>query len=82
MKMKKSSITVERYEVGDWYVDVVSRNKLREAWLSHKDYGVSKLMFGIPVREAGRPAMFYNQFLDIVMANIEKYISDYESEVF
>ena len=80
--MKKSKTTIERYEDGSFCVDIVSHDGIREAWLSHSDYGVSELMFGIPVREDGRPSMFYNEFLRIVEANLQKHEEDYAEEYF
>lgn len=82
--MKKAEkVTLERYDAGDgFFVDVVSKDGVREAWLSHDSVGISALMFGIPVRQEGRPAMFYNEFLRIVEANLAKYKDDYMHEYF
>lgn len=80
--MKKASNTIERYKDGYFNIDIVSKDNLREAWLSHDDYGVSVMMFGIPVRQDGHPAMFYNEFLRIVEANLQKHEEDYMSEYF
>ena len=81
--MKKAeNVTVERYTDGDFCVDIVSHDGIREAWLSHDSVGVFVLMFGIPVRQDGRPAMFYNEFLRIVEANLQRKEEDYMSEYF
>lgn len=34
------------FEDGEWFVDIVKGPNGLEAWLQHKDYGISELMFG------------------------------------
>lgn len=45
MKQIKDKIT--RYIDEDYLIDVVEKDTEFEAWLQHKDYGVSMLMFGV-----------------------------------
>ena len=51
--MRLTTTSVTRYEDGDYLIDIVEDNELFEAWLSHKDYGISTLMFGVPKRQDG-----------------------------
>lgn len=50
--MKKVATTTTRYEDGEFYVDIVRIHTkyglIYEAWLSHKEYGVSMLMYSLP----------------------------------
>lgn len=80
-RLQKTRDTVERFRDGSFIIDIVSHDGTREAWLQHKDCGVSVMMFGIPVRQPGRPAMFYNEFLRMVEDSLtqheQMYVEDY-----
>lgn len=78
--MKEStSISVMRYISGDYYIDIVTNNETetREAWLQHKNYGISELMFGLEVK-----AVSPQRFIEIVEENLEQYKEDYADEYF
>lgn len=79
---KINSVSLNAYKDGDFTVFVRDHNGLREAWLLHEDYGTAEYMFGLPIRQEGRPAMFYNQFLSIVEANLKEYEREYAERHF
>lgn len=77
--MKKSEIKVTRYEQDGFYIDIVKLTENYgtneyEAWLQHKDYGISKLMFGCMSGSI-------EQFLNIVDDNLNEQIEFYYHEV-
>lgn len=73
MKMKKTNTKIERYKHGNYLVDIVhEKDGTNSAWLQHKDFGISSLMF-----EMNEPI---NIFLDIVEKNLENYIRNYQNE--
>lgn len=45
--MRKTNIKVTRYQHGDFWIDIIDYpDGLHEAFLSHKEFGVSRMMFG------------------------------------
>lgn len=71
--MKKTDIEITRYEHGEFWVDIVHEpDGYYSAWLTHKDYGVSSMMFG-----ADEPL---DSFITMVEANLDCYIEDYRKE--
>lgn len=72
--MKKvNSVNITRYASGKFYVDIVETATMWEAWLGHKRYGVSELMFGIQKKDADR-----DLFELIVSDNLPAYKWDFE----
>lgn len=69
--MEKTNIKIVRYEYGSFWIDVVEQNGEYEAWLTHKDYGVSDLMFGLN-KEIGM-----KHFLSVVESIVDKFIKSY-----
>lgn len=74
--MRKTNTKIERYEHGDFYIDIVHEaDGTYSAWLQHKDYGVSSMMF-----RTGDPHEPLELFLDVVEANLEDYIKIYRDD--
>ena len=48
-EMKQTDVKITRFEVGEFNIDIVESADAYEAWLSHKDYGISSLIFGLPL---------------------------------
>ena len=64
--MKTANFTTVTYDIGGgFYVDIVSKNNLYEAWIYHEDYGQKELMFGCPKEQQS-----YSEFVEIVYGNI------------
>lgn len=72
MKLTKM-YKVRVYEHGDFIVEIVSRKDYHEAWLRHKDYGVSTCSYGT-VTTLG-------EFLELVLATLDEDIEAYKKEV-
>lgn len=70
--MKRSDITVEVYEIGSWVIYIEEDNKNYSAYLRHNAYGVTDFMFGGPKYQSTK-----EEFLEIVEANLGKYINYY-----
>ena len=80
--MRLTTTSVTRYEDGDYLIDIVEDNELFEAWLSHKDYGISTLMFGVPKRQEGNKIeMPFEAFRILVETNLDDYKATYEDEI-
>lgn len=45
--MTSTDTKITRYTDGDYLIDIVEKDTEFEAWLQHKDFGVSMLMFGV-----------------------------------
>ena len=60
---------------GDWLVDVVTTPDNFEAYLYHKNCGVKKLMFGMPIEQQS-----YEEFIEIVEGNVDDYTGPYLEE--
>ena len=77
MKLRETdTLRVKVFKAGDYIIEIVRNTKgEREAWLRHKDYGISKFMFGCG-SEYGEEA-----FLELVEANLEDEVEFYEVEV-
>lgn len=75
--MEKTNIQITRYRHGEFFVDIIvdKAEHHREAWLTHKDYGVSVLMFGADFKQ-----LYHEQFIRLVEANLESKISIYRNE--
>lgn len=75
--MTKTNIQITRYRHDDFFVDIIvdKANHHRDAWLTHRDYGVSVLMFGEDVKQHT-----HDQFIRLVELNLDGYIKDYMAE--
>ena len=73
----KAKTKIERYIVGEYFVDVIDDGETYYAWLSRQGFGVSMLMFG-----ASKSDMVNGkkQFLDMVDSNLLGYIDIYEKD--
>ena len=77
MKVREiDTLRVKVFRAGDYIIEVVRDSKgAREAWLRHKEYGISRLMFGCG-SEYGEAA-----FIELIEANLDDEIEFYEEEV-
>lgn len=72
--MVETDIKITRFDNGDFYVDVIEYPESFEAWISHKDYAVSKMMVGI-----GKSVLDFDSFVNkIVAPNVDLWESIYE----
>ena len=76
--MEKSNFFKELnlYEDGDFFVEIRVAKRGYEAWINHKDYGISMLMFGI-MKNNGTNHTTYSQFVDMVDGNLDDYKERY-----
>ena len=75
-KMKFRESGIEQYINDDvWIVEICGSvdGNTREAWLRHKDYGISMLMFALRTT-------FHNQFVKLVDERLEEYKAMYREE--
>lgn len=72
--MERTNINIIRFEHENFWVDIVELEDCYEAWLQHKDYGISDMMFGLS-KETG-----LDYFLEIVEVNLDEYEEDYMAE--
>lgn len=64
------------YNVGDgFYIDIVTDDTTREAWIYHITYGIKSLMFGVAKKDAS-----HMSFKHMVQAAIEDYKTTYISK--
>ena len=76
MLRKTDALQVKVYRYGKYIVEIVTNsNGEQEAWLRHKDYGISRFMFGCG-SEYGEQS-----FVELVEKNLEDEIEFYEEEV-
>ena len=73
--MKKTSIIITRFEDGNFWIDIIDMGTYFEAWLSHKQYGISSMMFG-----AEKKNVTFAGFLYLVQCNLNDYIGPYIEE--
>ena len=82
--MKPTNYMMERYVSGEWFIDILRHdeddNTIFEAWISHKDVGISMFMFGIPEKVSGLHPISYDQFLEITERNLEDYQRIYKAQ--
>lgn len=77
MKMKKTDTKITRYKHGSFNVDVIEKvwdfgGTGFDVYLSHDDYGVSELMFGV-FREQDDHTYTDKEMLEIIDANLPQY---------
>lgn len=71
------NLATQPFSYGEFFVEVSnSRNGCYEFWLSHKDYGVKKLMFGIPANDIST----IDDMSLLILNTIENYIDAYTEE--
>lgn len=70
--MLKTDIRITRYVYGDYNIDIIENPEHYEAWLSHKHYGISELMFGLTKKDVNEEL-----FLEIVENNLGESIYEY-----
>lgn len=76
--IKLGSKSFDRYQDGWWYIDVYQFNDTLEAWVTCKDSGVSRLMFGMDMHQPNGDIVTYGKFLEIVEANLRQYKNEEE----
>ena len=74
--MKSTSIKTTTYTAhDDIVIDVVELSDVYEAWIYRKNIGLKSLMFEVPKEQQS-----YDEFLEIVEANIDEHITFYDEE--
>ena len=73
--MEKTNIKITRFADGDWFVDVVENEETYEAWLQHKDYGISSLMFGMMKKDKT-----FEEFCETAKMNLDNQKDFYQEE--
>lgn len=73
--MKQTDVKLTRYEAGDYWIDIVELPNEFESWITHKNYGVSDLMFGCPKQQ-----QTLDSFIDLVRCNLADYIALYKED--
>lgn len=73
--MKKTDISITRFENSDFWIDVVDDGTVFRAYLMRKGYGVSSLMFG-----AEKKNITFSSFLYLVQCNLDEYVDLYIEE--
>lgn len=71
---------IKRFTDGDFLIDIVETKDLHEAWLSHKAYDISCLMFEMPIHANGEHTP-YHRFVDLVEKNLPSYEEDYMEDI-
>lgn len=71
---KMDNISITRFETECFYIDIIDKGDLFEAWLSGKGYGVSELMFGVFKEQ---PTVEIDSFLEMVDGSLDDYEYDY-----
>ena len=74
--MKRTSVKFTRYEDDGFYIDIIRMKDSLEAYISHKDYGISELMFGAVTYTSD------SDFLEMVKRNLESYKDIYKQQYF
>jgi len=73
--MKKTDISITRFENSDFWIDVVDDGTVFSAYLMRKGYCVSSLMFG-----AEKKNITFSSFLYLVQCNLDEYVDLYIEE--
>ena len=79
-KLERKTTSYRVSDYSDYIVDIVELSDEWEAWLYHKDYGVKMLMFGFAKKDQNNYPIPQEMFLELVDANVNDYIDDYEEE--
>jgi len=84
--MKRTNIKITRFEIGEFYVDIVETKGEIEAWLCGKKYGTSNFMFGMQKSSTYfhdfyeiYNGEYFNAFCKLVENNLDEYIEMYEA---
>lgn len=72
-----TSENITRFMHNDFVVTVIETDDDFEAWLHHKDYGVSALLFAVPKFQPHAKEITYPGFLGMVESSIEAEIKTY-----
>ena len=68
-----TDIKITRYESGDFWVDIIDKPDVYEAWLSHKKMGVSDMMFGECKHQPVTEDPTYESFVDDALYLADEY---------
>ena len=82
-RLTRQTTSYKVSDYSDYIVDIVELSDEWEAWLYHKDYGVKMFMFGWLKHQEpfdGPKDWTHKMFLELVDANVNDYIDDYEDE--
>jgi len=83
--LTKSTEKVSRYEVDDFYVDIIDKDDSYEAWLVGKRYGISSMMFGTAKKNQFHGVEYTEtkrNFLKTVESNLDFEIAAYFDEYY
>jgi hypothetical protein len=76
--MKKSKYEVIRHEINEgFYIEIVENNELIEFYLSHNNYAIKSLMFGLYKKDCPP-----DQYENYIISNVNDYIKNYIEEYF
>lgn len=71
-ELRPTNVSVIRYSYGKFYVDIIEyADGRQEAFLAHKDYGISMGMFAITHGGTHR------EFTDLVEKALPEYVTEY-----
>lgn len=73
--MKKTETKITRYEAKGYYIDIIENDKMYEAMLTRKGYGVSMYMFGVLKDETS-----IDEFIEVIEKNLDDDIAIYEMD--
>lgn len=73
--MKPTKTRIIRFSDDDFYIDIVEEEKTLEAWMQHKNFGISVLMYGLLKSDVS-----YNDFVAMVARDCKAYEQQYMEE--
>ena len=75
--LKPASIKTESFTYKDnFMIDIVRDINEVSAWLYHKDFGIKKHLFGVPLEEAKT----IEDFQEMILVQLPEYIEEYKDE--
>ena len=77
-KLTRQTTSYMVSDFSDYIVDIIELPEEWEAWLYHKDYCVKMLMFGFVKKDQNNYPIPQEMFLELVDANVNDYIDEYE----
>lgn len=66
------------FKRGDFIIEIKYYDVYVEAWLQHKEFGVSNLMFAVPYRTS---TYSNSKFIQMVENHLDEHIASYKEEV-
>ncbi len=78
--MTKTDVQIDRFEVDNYWIDIVDLGQEFEAWITCKESSISRFMFGMPKEQSNGEKTNYKDFYRIVETNMPDYVDDYCEE--